>query len=238
MIYPLGRNRSKFDARDYSLSAFMPRKGANAFVAPDTRWEFALPTLNQGDTGHCVGFSMADWGICFPVQDAFTNANGHSFYYKCKIVDGEPEQENGSTVRSAATVLRQEGMIDAYAFASSVNEIKYWLVNKGPLIIGTDWTNDMFTPDSENVIHPTGDVAGGHAYLINEVKDDALFGIQNSWGNEWGIMGRAYIPISEFSVLFRYGGEALAAVEKVNGVPQPPKPNGCFAAFLGMFRKI
>ena len=212
--YGLGRIPSKFDARDYALADFMPLTARKKLiVAPDTSWKFLAPPLNQDDTNHCVGFSMADWGICLPVQDNYNNENGHAFYYKCKIIDGEPNQENGSCIRSAAKVLKKEGKIDAYAFAASVDEMKWWLVNKSPMIIGTLWLEGMFSPGSDNIIHTTGDVAGGHAYLIDEIKGNTLLGIQNSWGSNWGINGKAYIPISEFITLFRNGGEALASVE-------------------------
>jgi hypothetical protein len=236
MKYYLGRNRSAFDPRDYSLAAFMPRTAGNLAVAPDTSWAFPVAPLDQGETGHCVGFSMANWGINLPVQDNYTNQDGHDFYYKCKVVDGEPGAEDGSNVRAAAKVLRQMGKISNYAFASSINEIKYWLVNNGPLIIGTDWTNDMFNPDIEGIVHPTGDIAGGHAYLCNEVKGDTYLGFQNSWG-AWGLnwTGKFYMLISEFVTLFRSGGEACAAVELTTPIPSQENP-GCLAALLNLFK--
>jgi hypothetical protein len=232
--FALGRNPSKFDARDYRLGDFMPKLATNVFVAPDTKWEFLSAPLNQGDTPHCVGFSIGDFGICLPVQDFLTNKDGHNFYYACKIIDQEPNQENGSNIRSAAKVMQQNGMIETYAFASSINEIKWWLVNKGPMVIGTTWTNDMFSPDSDNIIHITGGEAGGHAYLINEVRNNSLFGIQNSWGDNWGINGKAYIPISEFTTLFRNGGEAISAVELSAPISQPKRWSGCLNALISL----
>jgi len=121
-----------------------------------------------------IGVSAILW------QDNYTNQDGHNFYYKCKIIDGEPNQENGSSVRSIAKVLKSAGRMNAYAFAASVAELKYWLLTqpRPPVIMGTTWTNNMFTPDADNIVHATGDVAGGHAYLINEVTENNLYGIR------------------------------------------------------------
>ena len=207
----LGRIPSPYDARDFMLSDYIPLGAVQAVTSK--AWVFNHAPLDQGETPHCVGFSMADWGICEPVIDPYGNPDGDRFYYLCKAVDGEPKAEDGSTVRSAAKVLQQLGKIKAYAFAANMTEIKYWLLNRGPVIMGTVWTNDMFTPDSSNHIHPTGAVAGGHAYLVNEWTAGGFLGIQNSWGTAWGRNGKAYISAKDFTKLFRHGGECLAAVE-------------------------
>lgn len=162
---------------------------------------------------NCVGFSMANFGINLPVQDFYNNEIGHQFYYMCKEIDGEPNAENGSYVRSAAKVLKNIGRIDAYAFAPDISIIKWWLLNRGCLIVGTIWTDVMFTPNSDNIIDIGGTVVGGHAYLLNEWTKDNYIGIQNSWGSEWGVNGKAYISSANFDKIFRYGGEAMTAVE-------------------------
>jgi hypothetical protein len=226
--FGLGRNQSPLDIKDYKLASFMPKQFGD--LSGSNYWPFNAEPLDQGDYGHCCGFGGADFGINFPVEDTYTNQTGHDFYYMCKIIDSEPKQENGSTVRSVAKVLQQVGRISNYAFASSTDEISYWLLNKGPVIAGTTWTQDMFTPDENNIIHPTGKVAGGHCYLLNEKKGN-FYGIQNSWDSRWGVSGKAYISIDDFAILFRSGGEVLAAVENPisNMVTQD---QGCVVALL------
>lgn len=206
-----GRNVSPFDSRDFNLRSFAT-KGIGPSVN-ERKWAFPQEPLDQGETPHCVGFSMANFGINLPVFTPYTNEAGHKFYYKCKVVDGNPGDEDGSTIRSAAKVLKNDGIINAYAFAYDLAMIKWWVLNRGPVIVGTTWTSDMMIPDADNMIYPTGARLGGHAYLINEWTKNQLIGIQNSWGNDWGIHGKAYILASDFEKLFKYDGEAMAAVE-------------------------
>jgi glycogen synthase len=71
----------------------------------------------------------------------------------------------------------------------------------------------MFIVKKDNTINISGDIAGGHAYLLNEWRSDNYIGIQNSWGYDWGKNGKAYISASDFEKLFVYDGEALTAVE-------------------------
>lgn len=225
-----GRVPSPLDIRDYNLKSYIPRKFK---LEGSKAWPFLSAPLDQKDTPHCVGFSMADWGINLPVQSDYDNEDGHNFYYLCKIEDGEPKQENGSNLRSAAKVLQDAGRIDAYAWATTVDDITYWLLNNGPVIVGTWWTEGMMIADEKNVIHPTGAVLGGHAYILNEKTVDGFYGIQNSWGSDWGVGGRSYISITDFAALLRTDGEAIASVELPLNIP--PENEGCLARLMKLF---
>lgn len=210
-----GRIPSTFDKRDLDLRDFMPM-GAALRLVKQANWEYTVEALDQGDTPHCVGFSMANFGINLPVFTPYTNKDGHELYYKCKILEGTPASEEGSTIRTAAKVLKNNNRIDGYAFAPDIATIKWWVLNKGPMIVGTIWTEGMMLPDNDNIITIGGDILGGHAYLINEWRTDNFIGIQNSWGQSWGKNGKAYISLDDFEKLFKYNGEAMAAVELEN----------------------
>ena len=207
-----GRIPSSIDERDWHLEDFIPEKPSFR-IGQEAKWDFPGTPLDQGNSSHCVGFSMAHFGINLPTFTAYTNEEAHELYYKCKEIDGDPKRENGTTIRSAAKVLQDIGAINNYAFARDMDTIRWWLINKGPLIVGTIWSEEMMTPDEEGKLDISGFVLGGHAYLLNEWCKDGYVGIKNSWGKQWGNNGKAYIAVEDFKTLFLYGGEALAAVE-------------------------
>lgn len=63
-----------------------------------------------------------------------------------------------------------------------------------PAVIGINWHRNMFNPDSNGYLWPTGGVAGGHAILVFRIdlKEDCYW-VWNSWGPEWGLRGTAKI---------------------------------------------
>lgn len=234
--YPLGRNPSPYDERDYNLRAFIPIIKYEVELT-ERKWDFPeSEPLDQGDSPHCVGFSGASWGINLPCYTRFTNSDGHRMYYECKVVEGEPNEENGAYIRSIGKVLKANGHLEAYAFAPDMATIKYWLLYKGPIIAGTIWTEGMFNPDENDIVHPTGNTVGGHAYLLNEWTTNGYIGIQNSWGKQWGKDGKAYISVEDFEHIFLRGGEALAAVEIVKEPQETVEEKKCW--LVEFFKKI
>lgn len=213
----LGRIPSPFDHRDYLLADYLLRKVEA--VPTHKLWHYPYKPLDQGQTPHCVGFGIAAFGNSLPVTDNYHNTDGDAFYYDCKEVDREPKAEDGSTVRSAAKVMQAKGLISKYAFAHTMTEVRYWLLTQGPMLAGTVWTNDMFMPDAQGFVTPTGGVAGGHCWLLEGVKDDYYYG-RCSWG-EWGLKngGMFLIKEKDLARLFRHGGEILAAVELPHDKP-------------------
>ena len=210
-----GRIPSSIDGRDWDLEDFIPDK-LTFRVGQEAKWDFPCAPLDQENSNHCVGYSMAHFGINLPTFTPYSKQEAREMYYKCKVVDGDPGAENGTTIRSAAKVLQDMGAIENYAFARSIDSIRWWLLNRGPLIVGTIWSEGMMVPNEDGILDITGFVLGGHAYLVNELTKDGLFGIKNSWGPGWGENGKAYITIEDFKRLFHYGGESLACVELEN----------------------
>lgn len=173
--------------------------------------------LDQKQTCHCVGYGCAQFGNTNPFDDHWVNAVGDAIYYEAKIWDGEQGQENGSSVRSGLKSLKARGRILAYAKAASTDEITAWLKGHGPVLVGTEWTRDMFTPDGNGYIIPTGQVDGGHCYLIvGYLADEDAYLVLNSWGSAWGLAGYFKIKVSDFAILLagiQNAGEAWAAAE-------------------------
>lgn len=239
--FGLGRYISPVDKRDYKLANYIPAELEDINIGGE--WPYNHIPLNQGETPHCGGFGIANYGINTPVEDDFNDADGHHFYDLCKIIDGEPGEQNGTSIRSVAKVMRQIGMINSYAFAHSIEEILYWLIYKGPMVVGTAWTYDMFMPDSNNIVHPTGTIEGGHCYVINKKTvgspKNSLLRIQNSWNGFWGNeSGQAYISVPDFVSLFNDGGEVIAAIEIAPSSIIQPTQKGCSAFIANLINKI
>jgi hypothetical protein len=170
--------------------------------------------LDQGNTGHCVGFGGAQYHNAEPVPGNYTNSDGHKVYYECKVIDGEPKAENGSTVHSLAKVLQNRKLLSTYVWAANTDDIKNWVLKNGPVVVGTDWYNDMFNPDADGFVVPTSGVAGGHCYLVvGYYANGDYFVFQNSWGSGWGLNGYFKMKVSDFDKLLNADGEAMAAAE-------------------------
>lgn len=171
--------------------------------------------LDQGKHGWCVGFTGADFLNNPPVPDAdVTDLTGQEIYYECKIIDGEKGKENGSNLRSLGKALVNRTRINAYAFASTTNEIRDWVLNNGTVMMGTNWYEDMFHPDKTGFIHVSGHDAGGHAWSITGYNvQTGLFEGQNHWGTAWGIGGYFTLAGSDLQRLLDAQGDAMVAVE-------------------------
>jgi len=235
-----GRNPLKYDMRDFRLSDFITpamRKRAKQTTSSD--WAVAR-ILNQGSTPHCVGFAWCGFGISLPVFDDWDNSRGDEIYYQAKIFDGEPGQENGSTTRSGVQAFQYFGLLSSYAFATSLDDIVTWLLVNGPVVTGTNWYNQMMSPDSTGLIKVGGSIVGGHEWMLSGVDTVTrkLKGT-NSWGTEFGINGQFFIGFDDYQRLLNEQGDACTAVEIV-GTPVPPPvpaPSGCLSvASLGLFR--
>jgi hypothetical protein len=177
-------------------------------------WDNPQPILDQMDTNHCVGFSGAQWGNTLPINDLYTNRDAHAIYYETKVFDGEPNEENGSTMRSLAKALKARGRLTVYAFAETIDEAIEWIKTKGPVMVGTDWLDNMFDADANGLVSATGPTVGGHAYLINgyDAELDQLLYI-NSWGTNWANDGHFRMSASDAEMLHEELGELLVAVE-------------------------
>lgn len=207
-------------------------------------WTDAV-VMDQGQSSTCVGNGWAGWGDSAPIQDAFTEADARRIYYEATVIDGQPDDpdkpgggQQGSTVRSGAKAMQARGRLSAYAFATSLASIREWLAFHSPVVIGSDWTNDMFSPNLSGQVLPTGAVAGGHCYLCigyDTVADKFRF--RNSWGS-WGMGGDFVMWSADLAKLLKgiqSPGEACLAAEAPLApvpTPTPTDPDATFAAVL------
>jgi len=210
MNHGFGRIPSPPDERDYRMADAV--RELSRLPRPTKTWHSNL-VLDQGETPHCVGFSWAGWGISAPVEDPWGNAEGHFIYKQCKALDGDPG--DGSTVRAGAQVMLDRQRIKTYYFAADVDEAAEYVARFGPVVLGTVWTQGMMRPSLiGKIIHATGQIVGGHAYLWIGV-DKTYATLRNSWGTGWGKGGDARISLRDLRYIWNQGGEACAATERV-----------------------
>lgn len=214
--YGLGRLHAA-DERDrkHMMMAMLP-----AEVAVRTRkkyWSSIGWWGNQGDTPECVAYAWTHW-----LEDGPTPQVGKcpcqepdDTYAKAQLIDewaGQPH--DGTTVRAGAKVLQDLGYIKEYKWAFDIETLKIALLTAGPVVVGTDWKTDMFTPNAEGLIKVNGKIEGGHAYKLDGIDlDKGLIRIKNSWGRDWGQRGFAFISLDDMAGLIEAKGEVCLAIE-------------------------
>lgn len=173
---------------------------------------------DQAQTSQCVGYSWAHW-----VEDGPVTQTGKApivppldIYTEAQKIDDFPgENYDGTTVRAGAKVLQDKGFIQSYTWAWDVDTVIQAILEKGPVVVGTNWYYDMFRPNIDTaIIMVSGNLAGGHAYVLNGVNiKKKLIRIKNSWGRAWGDKGHAYISFDDMDKLIKSNGEACLAIE-------------------------
>jgi hypothetical protein len=224
--YGLGRKRRK-DKRDerYPVRALLPKK-----VARTKRyWWDNGAWFDQGDTGTCVGHAWAHFAEDSPITHPSLVVDPYAIYTEaCKLdswsANDDGDLDFGTSVRAGAKALRARGMIQEFRWAFSVTDVVNTVLEMGPMVIGVDWFESMFSPvrrtDSAGIsrlfldVEPGSGLAGGHALIINGVNTEAkALRLKNSWGRSWGADGRVSLSFDDMEVLLDRDGEACIAAE-------------------------
>lgn len=172
--------------------------------------------LDQGQQPACVGFAWRHWLDVAPVMSATIGPDGLTLYQEARARDEWPgEDYEGTSVRGGAKAMQDRAHLAAYVWASSVADVRDWILLHGPVVLGTDWYDGMMEPGIKTgIIRAEGSVVGGHAYLaIGYSSSRKAFRILNSWGPAWGQHGRAWLPETDMAKLLVNQGEACAATE-------------------------
>ena len=206
---------AKPDERDhrFAMSLALP-----AVPLPTYKYWKPGAVLDQGQFPYCVAYAWTGWELATPIRDALTAVDAPpTLYAECKAIDGLGGGD-GTTVRAGAQIMQSEGRFANYVWAQNADELKAWLLTKGPVVVGTEWTSSMFHPDSiSGFVSAKGPVEGGHAYLITGYNSvEQKYRCRNSWGANWGQHGNFWITEQDLHILvFDQGGECCAAVEQV-----------------------
>lgn len=209
----LGR-RPAPDERDrgYPMRAALPRE-----MPPNTRYWRGGQILNQGPYPHCVGYAWRQWMNSAPIMTRQQSGpDAVRIYGEAQKVDEWPgEGYDGTSVRAGVKVLQSLGHVEQYLWAWDMPTIRDFVLLRGPVVLGTVWTSQMFTPDRAGFLWAFGDEVGGHAYMaIGYSSERKAFRCVNSWGRGWGQSGRFWLHEGEMAKLMERWGEACAAVER------------------------
>lgn len=220
-----------------------------------------IPVLDQGNLGSCTGNAGVGclgtdpfYATLADVLDgkgegmfvagarySFTEAGAVALYSDATKADdypGEyPPDDTGSDGLTIAKVLKANGSISGYQHTFSLDDALKAL-GVTPFITGVSWYEDMFNPDPDGRVHPSGALAGGHEFVADEI--DATNGrvwFTNSWGTGFGVAGRFYLTFADFGVLLDRQGDVTIFTPLTQPAPTPiPAPadpaDAAFAAVL------
>lgn len=179
------------------------------------KWEHAGPVLDQGQLGSCTGNAASDALNTKPLWDGkrrlLTEQDAVAIYSWATHHDGfpgvYPPDDTGSSGLAVCKALKKLGLIRAYRHAFGLQHTLGALA-KQPVIIGIPWTDDMFTPDADGFIRPTGQVAGGHEVCLIELDvENQSVTLLNSWGSTWGQDGTAKLTWDDLGALLAQQGD-------------------------------
>lgn len=210
--FALGR-KVNHDARSLAFPA------ATAPVLKPVSWKHYGPVLDQGNVGACTGNAAAQAMNSRPFHKLrtpyLTEKDALDIYAAATLIDpfpgNYPAQDTGSDGLSVAKVLQSRGFIRAYSHAFGIDHVRGAL-QLNPVLVGTNWYESMFMPDSKGRVEPRGAVAGGHEYLLigDDLKGNLKF--LNSWSSGWGKKGYFYMSYDAFSQLLHEQGDATVPV--------------------------
>lgn len=183
---------------------------------PRRSYTWSVPVfLDQGREGACVGFAWAHDAAARPkVVPLVDDLDAFDIYNRARVLDQWPgEGYDGTSVIAGAKAMVERGWVKTYRWAFGENDLALAVGYKGPAVLGVNWYTGMFRPDVDGFLKPTGQIEGGHAILcIGYSIKTHRYLVHNSWGQDWGLGGRAYIHREDMARLLAESGEACIPV--------------------------
>lgn len=193
-----------------------------------------IPVLDQGQIGSCtgnagIGCINTSPFIQNPIPIFQPNENGAlALYSAAEMIDGDgpyPPNDHGSSGLSIAKVLAnpQLKIISGYQHTFTLNDALKALTQY-PIITGTNWYENMFNPDPDGRVHPTGKLAGGHEYEAYKIDtENGRIWFYNSWGTSWGVNGTFYMTWADYAALLAKQGDVTVLIPNTIIPPLPSK---------------
>jgi hypothetical protein len=226
-------------------SAMWPVAGIPTASLASTAWTRRIPVLDQGQLGSCTGNAAASWlGTDDATRQGLTTFQGGpvdeqlalDLYSKATDLDdyagSYPPDDTGSDGLSVAKALQAFGMVSSYQHAFSL-QAALTALQSGPVLFGTVWYESMFDPDPASgklTVAQRSGVAGGHEYVVDTIDVELQrIWLTNSWGESWGLDGRAYMTWADAAFLLGQQGDVTVPVPVAAPAPPsptPPSPGG------------
>lgn len=208
-----------------ALKALGPQPPIPTPVPVDAWAYMGQQILDQGQLGECGGYGSVTRGLCEPKPitwdpadathpAADTNLPGRLYVQALKNDgwngQGSPDNQAGASPDAIAKANVQLGVATAYYWCFGEPDVRAALAI-GAVDLAIPWTQDMFTPDADGIIHATGAVAGGH-WITAHVYDPRtdLYELVQTWGGSWGQKGYAKISATDLASLLKQQGQAAS----------------------------
>lgn len=209
-------------SRNFPVRALLATKEPRSYTWACDYW------LDQRAEGACTGFSTTHEAGARPVVVQGLNETiAREVYHRARQLDPwEGEDYEGSSVLASIKAGVERGWFSEYRWAFGVDDLTLAVGYRGPAVLGVNWYSGMFRTDTNGFIHVRGEIVGGHAILCMAVKiirngdrsvndDKSYFVLHNSWGQDWGVNGRAKISINDMRRLLAERGEACIPVRRL-----------------------
>lgn len=209
--FPLGRH-VQHDSRSRAFTFQVP---ATAAKHVSVLWPHSTPVLNQGGKAACTGDAMAQLLNCDMFASVrtlvkslpeagltttapwLTQADALAIYSLGTHYDGfgpsqyYPPNDDGGSGLGVAKAAQELGYVDRYQHCYTFAQLQA-AIQVQPVIVGTSWTNPMFTCDPATGFITTGQlndntVVGGHEWVLLGIDYQLMCVVGlNSWGSGWG----------------------------------------------------
>lgn len=188
------------------------------------------PHVDQFYLSACVGFSGTNMLNCAAalrsrrkfnfifnsslrsLRGYLDNEDGITNYSNATVFDPfdweYPPTDEGSSALGLMKFWNKQGIISGYDWCFTFDQFLAAL-QRQPVLVGTEWFENMMTPDRLGRVQPTGESVGGHEYLATQIIwKTRHIGFEQSWGESWGMGGRFYMSFDAVEYLLTDNGDA------------------------------
>lgn len=141
----------------------------------------------------------------------FTQDDAEYIYDEEIILEGgDPATDDpGGTGLEVCKAGQLLGLVKSYRHAFGLQHTLGALIVR-PVMIGCNWYESMDSPDeTTGAVTIAGEIRGGHEFVLDELDvTKEWVGAWNSWGEDWGLRGKFYIPWEVLEQLLHEDGDA------------------------------